>query len=560
MEDFIRKIILENAQTTQKKVHTRFPPEPNGYLHIGHAKSIVLNFGVAKEFGGVCNLRFDDTNPEKENIEYVESIKADIQWLGYDWAEREYYASDYFNMFYNYAVSLIKKELAYVDFSSVEEIKSQRGTLTEQGVPSSYRNTAIDENLHRFENMKEGKYQEGECVLRAKIDMASPNIVMRDPPIYRIRNRAHHRQKNTWCIYPMYDFAHCLSDAIEGITHSLCTLEFEIHRPLYDWFLKVLDIPQPRPQQIEFARLNLTHTMLSKRVLKILVDKKIVSGWDDPRLPTLSGIKRRGYSPRAIKNFCKDIGVTKTNATLEIERLEESVREDLNLRALRMMVVFNPLKLVITNYPEDKVEYFQVPDNPEDPQSATHTIEFSRVLYIEQEDFMESPPKKYFRLAPGAEIRLKYAYYIKCTKVIKNDAGNVVEIHAEYDPDSYGGWTKDGRKVKGTLHWVSCNSCQDVSLYMFERLFMSPHPELQCKTPQDILSVVNRNSRTALRAKAEKYLVECVKSLDTREDKTLYFQFLRKGYFVYDEKYSKELKCPVFNNTVNLKSKWQKKQ
>ncbi len=450
--NFIKQIIEKDlADGKHKTIITRFPPEPNGYLHIGHAKSICLNFGLAEEYQGRCHLRFDDTNPEKESPEYVESIKEDVKWLGFDWGEHLYFASDYFEKFYNYALELIKKGKAYVCQLSPEEIREYRGTLTEPGKESPYRNRSVEENLELFEKMKNGEFEEGECVLRAKIDMSSPNLNMRDPVIYRIKKIRHHRTGDKWCIYPTYDFAHCLSDAIEGITHSLCTLEFEDHRPLYDWFLDELNTPC-HPQQIEFARLNLSYTVMSKRKLNLLVQEGYVSGWDDPRMPTISGMRRRGYTPEAIKDFCERIGIAKSDNLVDYSLLEHCVREDLNKRALRFMGVLEPLKVVIVNYPEEQEEELEAINNPEDPSAGKRKIPFSREIYIEKSDFREDPPRKFFRLAPGKEVRLRYAYYITCEEVVKDEQGNIVELRCTYDPESRGGYTPDGRKVKGTLH------------------------------------------------------------------------------------------------------------
>ncbi|NLW46155.1 MAG: glutamine--tRNA ligase/YqeY domain fusion protein, partial [Firmicutes bacterium] len=454
--NFIQEIINNDQQTGKHggRVHTRFPPEPNGYLHIGHAKAICLDFGMAAKNGGLCNLRLDDTNPSKEDTEYVESIQEDIRWLGFDWGERLYYASDYYEKLYQYAEELINKGKAFVCDLDPQAMREYRGTLTEPGKESPYRNRTVAENLDLFRRMRAGEFPDGSRILRAKIDMASPNINMRDPVIYRILRATHHRTGDKWCIYPMYDYAHPVSDALERITHSICTLEFEDHRPLYDWFLDNITI-ENHPQQIEFARLNLTHTMMSKRKLLELVKNKVVNGWDDPRMPTISGIRRRGYTPEAIRDFCDRIGVAKSNSLVDIALLEHCVREDLNLKAARVMTVLRPLKVVIDNYPDDQVEEFDAEINPEKPELGTRKVPFSKVVYIEQDDFAENPPKGFFRLAPGQEVRLKYAYYIKCESVIKNDAGEVIELHCTYDPASRGGWIEGGRKVKGTSHWVS---------------------------------------------------------------------------------------------------------
>ncbi|MCJ7685419.1 MAG: glutamine--tRNA ligase/YqeY domain fusion protein, partial [Desulfobacteraceae bacterium] len=454
--DFIRSIISEDLKANKNhgKVHTRFPPEPNGYLHIGHAKSICLNFGIAAEFGGLCNLRFDDTNPIKEEEEFVESIKRDVRWLGFDWEDRLYYASDYFDQLYEYAVQLIKNGKAYVDDLTPDEIREYRGTLTEPGRESPYRTRSLEENLDLFERMRAGEFKDGSRVLRAKIDMASPNLNMRDPVLYRVLHAAHHRTGKKWCIYPMYDFAHGQSDSIEGITHSLCTLEFEDHRPLYDWFVNELKIFAP--QQIEFARLNLSYTVMSKRKLMELVEGGHVTGWDDPRMPTISGMRRRGYTAESILNFCERIGIAKRGSMVDMALLEYSIREDMNKRARRVMAVLRPIRVVIDNYPEDETEYLDAENNPEDPDMGSRKLPFSRVLFIERDDFREDPPKKFFRLAPGREVRLKHAYYIKCERMVKDEkTGELIELHCTYDPKTRGGWSEDGRKVKGTLHWVS---------------------------------------------------------------------------------------------------------
>ncbi|MBC7231710.1 MAG: glutamine--tRNA ligase/YqeY domain fusion protein [Chloroflexi bacterium] len=547
--DFIRDIIREDLRTNKYggRVHTRFPPEPNGYLHIGHAKSICLNFGVAEEFGGLCNLRFDDTNPTKESAEYVEAIKRDIKWLGFDWGDREYYASDYFEKLYDYAVQLIKAGKAYVCDLSQEEIREYRGTLTEPGRESPYRNRSVEENLDLFARMRAGEFPDGSRVLRAKIDMASPNVLMRDPVIYRILHATHHRTGDKWCIYPMYDFTHCLSDSIEGITHSLCTLEFENNRELYDWFLDQLGVYHP--QQIEFARLNLTYTVMSKRILKQLVDGGYVRGWDDPRMPTLSGLRRRGYTPEAIRNFCDTIGVARTNSVVDIELLEHHVREDLNKRAPRVMAVLRPLRLVIDNYPEGQVEEVEAENNPEDPSMGTRKVPFSGVLYIEQGDFQENPPKGWFRLAPGQEVRLKHAYYVKCTQVIKDEqTGEVIELHCTYDPESRGGWTSDGRKVKGTLHWVSAAHALPAEVRLYDRLFTVPNPLEQ---GDNFLNYVNPNSLEVLTA------CQVEPSLAGAKPGS-HYQFLRLGYFCVDPD-SCDGKL-VFNRTVSLRDTWAKMQ
>src|SRR5689334_21056878 len=474
--NFIREIMLDDLKTNKfgGRVHTRFPPEPNGYLHIGHAKSINLNFGLAAEFGGKCNLRFDDTNPEKEETEYVESIIEDVHWLGGDWEGRLFYASDYFDQLYEWAVQLIKKGKAYVCDLTAEEVRKTRGTLTEPGQESPYRNRSIEENLDLFERMHKGEFPDGARTLRAKIDMASPNLNMRYPVMYRILHAEHHRTGNKWCIYPMYDFAHGQCDSIERITHSICTLEFEDHRPLYDWYIEQLGIYHP--QQIEFDRLNLTYTLLSKRKLLMMVQKGLVSGWNDPRMPTISGMRRRGYTPEAIRNFCGRIGVSKTNGTTELSLLEYFVRDDLNRRALRVMAVLRPLKVVIENYPEGQVEQMEAVNNPEDASAGTRTVPFSRVLYIEQDDFREDPPKQYFRLSPGREVRLRYGYFITCKSVIKDAQGNPVELRCTYDPETRGGNAPDGRKVKSTIHWVSAEHAIDAEVRLYETLFTKEDP------------------------------------------------------------------------------------
>ncbi|MFW5747283.1 MAG: glutamine--tRNA ligase/YqeY domain fusion protein [bacterium] len=548
--DFIRTIINEDIAAGKHggNVITRFPPEPNGYLHIGHAKSICLNFGVAEEYDGRCHLRFDDTNPEKEEIEYIESIKEDVRWLGYDWGDHLYYASDYFEKLYEYALELIGKDKAYVDSLSQEEIREHRGTLTEPGRESPYRNRTVEENLDLFARMKNGEFPDGTHVLRAKIDMSSPNINMRDPVIYRIRRVPHHRTGNAWCIYPMYDFTHCISDAIEEITHSLCTLEFEAHRPLYDWFLDELETSS-HPQQIEFARLNLSYTVMSKRMLLRLVREGYVSGWDDPRMPTISGLRRRGYTPYSIRDFCDRIGVAKAASMVDLPLLEHCLREDLNKRAPRVMGVLEPLKLVIDNYPEDKVEYLEAENNPEDESAGTRTLPFSRVLYIEQGDFMEDPPKKFFRLAPGREVRLKHAYYVTCTDVVKDPStGEVIEVHCTYDPATKGGWSEDGRKVKGTSHWVSASHALDAEVRLYENLFTVENPG-EPEEGKEFTDYINPDSLEVLKGcKVEPGLAEAAAGN--------FFQFLRQGYFSVDPDSKKG--ALVFNRTVSLKDTWSK--
>ncbi|RMF65811.1 MAG: glutamine--tRNA ligase/YqeY domain fusion protein [Calditrichaeota bacterium] len=545
---FIREIIAEDVKKGKYggKVVTRFPPEPNGYLHIGHAKSICLNFGMAQEFGGRCHLRFDDTNPSKEEVEYVESIKEDVRWLGFDWGEHLYYASDYFDKLYEFAVQLIKAGKAYVDSLSPEEIRAYRGTLTEPGKESPYRNRSVEENLELFERMRAGEFKEGEHVLRAKIDMASGNLNLRDPVMYRIIHAEHHRTGKKWCIYPTYDFAHGQSDSIEGITHSLCTLEFEDHRPLYDWFLEQLKIHHP--QQIEFARLNLSYTVMSKRKLLQLVEGGYVSGWDDPRMPTLAGMRRRGFTPEAIRKFCDLIGVAKRDSLVDIALLEHCIREDLNKRAPRVMGVLRPLRVVLVNYPEDQVEEMEAVNNPEDPTMGKRRVPFSRVLYIEQEDFREEPPKKYFRLAPGREVRLRYAYYIKCVDVVKDpQSGEIVEVHCTYDPETRGGWSPDGRKVKGTLHWVSAQHALKAEVRLYDRLFVKPNPAEEKE--EDFESLLNPNSLEVVRdALVEPGLA--------RAHPGERFQFERQGYFCVDPD-SRDGRL-VFNRIVTLRDSWAK--
>jgi glutaminyl-tRNA synthetase len=530
-------------------VATRFPPEPNGYLHIGHAKSICLNFGLAKSYHGTCNLRFDDTNPTKEEVEYVDSIKEDVRWLGFDWDDRLYYASDYFERLFDFAVQLIRSGKAYVDSLSADEIRQYRGTLTEPGKESPYRNRSIDENLDLFQRMRAGEFEDGAHVLRAKIDMAHPNVLMRDPTLYRIRKANHHRTGDTWCIYPMYDFTHCISDALECITHSICTLEFENNRALYDWVLDQLDIAC-RPHQYEFARLNLTYTVLSKRKLIQLVTEGHVDGWDDPRMPTISGFRRRGYTPEAIRNFCDRIGVAKANSTVDIALLEHSIREDLNQRAPRLMAVLRPLKVVIDNYPEDQNEELEAVNNPEDPSAGTRKVPFSKVLYIEQEDFMENPPKKFFRLAPGREVRLRYAYFITCNEVVKDPAtGEAVELHCTYDPATKGGDSPDGRKVKATLHWVSARHAVKAEVRLYDRFFTKENPD-EKEDGKTFLDFINPDALEVLTAcQLEPALAEVLPG-----DKV---QFERLGYFCADSK-GHAPDHPVFNRTVTLRDTWAK--
>jgi glutaminyl-tRNA synthetase len=546
--NFIQTIIQKDLQTNKYngRIHTRFPPEPNGYLHIGHAKSICLNFGLAAEYNnGLCNLRFDDTNPIKEEEEYVNSIIEDIRWLGFDWDARLYYASDYFDQLYEWAIQLIKAGNAYVDSLSADEIREYRGTLTQPGKESPFRNRPVEENLELFEKMRSGEFADGTHVLRAKIDMASPNLNMRDPVMYRILHATHHRTGDKWCIYPMYDWAHGQCDSIEKITHSICTLEFEAHRPLYDWFLEKLGVY--RPQQIEFARLNLNYTVMSKRKLLLLVKERHVDGWDDPRMPTLSGMRRRGYTPESIRDFAERVGVAKSDNTVDIALLDHCLREDLNLRALRVMTVLRPIKVVITNYPEDQIEELEAVNNPEDPDAGSRKIPFSREIYIEQEDFREDPPPKFFRLAPGREVRLKHAYYITCNEVIKGEGGEIQELHCTYDPNSRGGWTDDGRKVKGTLHWVSLQHAIDLEIRLYNHLFLKENPE-DTEEGEDFRSVLNPDSLEILKhAKAEPSL----KKATTSER----YQFLRQGYFCLDSKDSTNNSL-VFNRTVSLRDTW----
>jgi glutaminyl-tRNA synthetase len=543
--NFIQKIIDEDNESGKwdNRVHTRFPPEPNGYLHIGHAKSICLNFGIADKNDGKCNLRFDDTNPTREENEYVESIIKDVNWLGFDWEDRLFYASDYFDQLFEFAMQLIKSGKAYVCDLTGEEIRTTRGNLKAPGTESPFRNRFIEENIELFNQMKSGNFGNGEKVLRAKIDMAHPNLNMRDPVMYRILHASHHRTGDEWCIYPMYDWAHGLEDSLEKITHSICTLEFEDHRPLYDWYLDQLDVFHP--QQIEFARLNLNFTIMSKRKLKKLVDENHVDGWDDPRMPTISGLKRRGYSPESIRNFAEDVGVTKRDSIIDVVRLENALREDLNKRAPRVLGVLNPLKVVITNYPENHTEMMEAVNNPEDPSTGKREIPFSKELYIEQNDFMEDPPRKFFRLGPGREVRLRYAYYITCTDTIKNDKGEVVELRCTYDPETRGGSSPDGRKVKGTIHWVSANHAVDAHVRLYDRLFLKENPD----DGDNFLQYINPNSCTLLEN------VKLEPSLAIPENIT--YQFERNGYFVKDEKDSSENQL-IFNRAVSLRDSWAK--
>ena len=543
--DFIRAAVIDDLQTGRfTRVHTRFPPEPNGYLHIGHAKAICIDFGIAAEFGGQCNLRFDDTNPVKEEVEYVESIMQDIRWLGFDWEDRLFYASDYFERLYEYAVTLIKKGKAYVCDLSADAVREYRGTLTQPGRESPYRTRPVEENLALFADMRAGKFPDGARTLRAKIDMASPNINLRDPVMYRILHASHHRTGDAWCIYPMYDFAHGQSDSIEGITHSLCSLEYEIHRPLYDWFLEELGIYRPR--QIEFARLNLSFTVLSKRKLLKLVQERHVTGWDDPRMPTLSGLRRRGYTPEAIRDFCERIGVAKKDSMVDLALLEHCLREDLNRRAPRVMGVLRPLRVVIENYPEGQVETFEALNNPEDPAAGTRKVPFSGVLYIEQEDFRETPPPKYYRLAPGREGRLRSAYFVRCVAAIKDERGSVVELRCTYDPSTRGGDAPDGRKVKATLHWVSAAHAVPAEVRLYDRLFTKENPD-EANEGQDF--PVN------LRPDSLEVLADCqVEPRLASAAVGSIWQFERQGYFCVDrESAGGHL---VFNRAVSLKDEW----
>ncbi len=545
---FIEQIIENDAKTGKfgNRVHTRFPPEPNGYLHIGHAKSIILNSGMAQQYGGLFNLRFDDTNPSKEDVEYVESIKEDVKWLGADWGDRLFFASDYFEQMYEYAVQLIKKGKAYVCDLSSDEIRATRGTPTEPGTPSPWRDRSVEENLDLFQRMRDGEFPDGSKTLRAKIDMASPNFNMRDPVMYRIIHTPHHRQGNKWNIYPMYDWAHGLEDSIEGITHSICTLEFEHHRPLYDWFLDELGVYHP--QQIEFARLNLTYTVMSKRKLLALVTGKYVDGWDDPRMPTICGLRRRGYTPEALRLFCKVIGVAKFNSTIDATVLENAVREDLNKKALRRMAVLDPIKLVIDNYPEEQKETLVAINNPENEDDGTREVPFSKVLYIERGDFMEDAPKKYFRLTPGKEVRLRYAYYVTCKNCVKDAEGNVVEVHCEYDPATRGGQSPDGRKVQGTIHWVDAEAAVDAEVRLYDRLFNVPNPD-DPQNPGEYTDHLNPDSlKIVSNAKLEPSLANA--TLDER------FQFERVGYFTLDKTSAPD--ALVFNRTVSLRDSWSK--
>jgi len=551
--NFIQNIIAEDLKSGKNngRVHTRFPPEPNGYLHIGHAKSICLNFGLAEANGGLCNLRMDDTNPIKEDDEFVEAIKTDVKWLGYDWQDRMYYASDYFNKLYEYAVQLIKAGKAYVCELTPEQIREYRGTLTEPGKDSPYRNRLPEENLALFEKMRLGAFPVGSRVLRAKIDMSSGNLNMRDPIIYRIMNVSHHRTGDKWCIYPMYDFAHPLSDAIESITHSICTLEFADHRPLYDWLVENVDYSQEaegRPNQYEFARLNLSYTVMSKRKLKVLVEEGIVSGWDDPRMPTISGLRRRGYTPASIRDFCERIGVAKATSLVDKALLEHCIREDLNQHATRVMAVLRPLKVILLNYPEAQDELLEIDNNPEQEGTGKRKVPFAREIYIEQDDFMEEPPNKFFRLAPGKEVRLKGAYIIKCEDVIKNDAGEIVELHCTYDPDTRSGLPGSARKVKGVLHWVSAKHAKTAEIRLYNDLFIKEQPDND--EGADFQDNINPNSLEVI----EKCMVEPSLGDATIDDR---FQFMRQGYFCMDTVDSATDKL-VFNRIVSLKDSWSK--
>lgn len=547
--NFIEEIVRADLAAGKNggRLNTRFPPEPNGYLHIGHAKAICIDFGIAERYGGTCNLRFDDTNPVKEDVEYVDAIKEDIHWLGFDWGDRLYYASDYFPKLFDLAVRMIKEGKAYVDEQTSEEIAAQKGTPTRPGMESPYRNRPVEENLDLFMRMNAGEFDEGTLTLRAKIDMASPNMHFRDPIMYRIIKHPHHRTGTKWNVYPMYDFAHGQSDYFEGVTHSICTLEFEVHRPLYEYFVKELADESYCPRQIEFNRLNLTYTVMSKRKLLQLVKEGLVSGWDDPRMPTLCGLRRRGYTPASIRNFVDRIGYTKFEALINVSLLEHSVREDLNKIAPRVAAVLNPVKLVITNYPEDKVEYLTTENNPEDPEAGTHEMPFTRELYIERDDFMENPPKKFFRMTPGQEVRLKSAYIVKCTGCKKNDAGEIEEIYCEYDPETRSGLPGSMRKVKGTLHWVSATMCQEAEVRLYDRLFSVENPAEE--KDRDFRELLNPDSLKVVTAKIEPYLAESVAVGN-------HYQFQRIGYFSVDP--DTTASHIVFNRTVSLKDSWEK--
>ena len=549
--DFVRQIVADDcaAGTRGGRVHTRFPPEPNGYLHIGHAKAMCLSFGIAIEYSGLCNLRMDDTNPETEDMEFVHAIEQDVRWLGFDWADRIYYASDYYERLFECAVDLIQKGLAYVDDLQGEQVSEYRGRWNEPGRNSPYRDRAIAENLDLFSRMRAGEFEDGSRTLRAKIDMAAPNMNMRDPTIYRIRRQPHYRRGNDWIIYPTYDFTHPLSDGIEGITHSLCTLEFEDHRPLYDWYLKALAWQNP-PRQIEFARLNLTYTVLSKRKLLELVTGGHVAGWDDPRMPTLSGMRRRGYPPAAIREFCNRIGIAKSNSVVEVAQLEDAVRQDLNLHSARVMAVTDPLKVVIENYPAGKSEELEAINNPEDESAGTRTVPFSRELYIERNDFQEDPPKKFFRLAPGREVRLRYAYFLTCQEVVKDADGNILELRCTYDPETRGGYAPDGRKVRGTIHWLSAAHAVQAEVRLYDHLFTAEHPEATTDG-NDYKDVLNPHS-------LERRSGCWVESHLTTASVGSRYQFERLGYFCVDPDSSPNL--PVFNKTIGLRDTWAKMQ
>ncbi|GAA0181841.1 glutamine--tRNA ligase/YqeY domain fusion protein [Clostridium sediminicola] len=545
--NFIHNIVEEYLEANpDNKVHTRFPPEPNGYLHIGHAKSICLNFGIAKKYNGLCNLRFDDTNPTKEDVEYVDSIKTDVKWLGFDWEERMYFASNYFEKIYECAVKLIKTGKAFVCDLSAEEIREYRGTLTEPGKESPYRNRSVDENLELFEKMRAGEFEDGTKVLRAKIDMASPNMNMRDPVIYRIAHAHHHNTGDKWCIYPMYDFAHPLEDAFENITHSVCTLEFADHRPLYDWVIEELEFDIP-PHQYEFARLNLTNTVMSKRKLKTLVDENTVAGWDDPRMPTISGLRRRGYTPESIRDFCDRIGVAKANSLVDVALLEYCIREDLKTKVPRIMAVLRPIKVIITNYPEGQEEMLTIENNPENPEMGSRQVPFSRELYIDADDFMENPPKKYFRMFPGNEVRLKGAYFVKCNDVIKDEEGNIVELHCTYDPETKSGTGFTGRKVKGTIHWVSASHAVDAEVRLYEHLMI----EKEDNESEDSEMILNPNSMEVL---TDSKIEPSIKGVCEGEK----YQFLRTGFFCVDKDSTEEK--PVINRIVSLRSSFKIKK
>ncbi len=548
--NFIENIIEEDLKNhkNEGRIHTRFPPEPNGYLHIGHAKSICFNFGLAEKYNGMCNLRFDDTNPVKEEVEYVDSIIEDIKWLGFDWEDRLFYASDYFDQLYKWAIKLIKDGKAYIDDQTSEQISEQRKTPTKPGIESPFRNRPVEENLDLFERMHAGEFEDGAKVLRAKIDMSSPNMHMRDPAIYRIKHASHHRTGNKWCIYPMYDFTHGQSDYLEGITHSICTLEFEVHRPLYDWFLDNLIEGKYRPRQIEFARLNLSYTVMSKRKLLELVEEGYVSGWDDPRLPTISGLRRRGYTPESIRNFSERIGVAKRDNVIDVALLEHSIRNDLNKKVNRILAVLNPLKLVILNYPENKTEELDAINNPEDENAGKRKIPFSRVLYIEKDDFMEDPPRKFFRLAPEREVRLRYGYIIKCVDVVKDKNGKIIEVHCTYDPETKSGSGKSDKKVKGTIHWVSVEHALDAEVRLYDRLFVNENPD-KAEEGKDFKSNINPESLKIINCKVEPSLKD-VKP----EEK---YQFERQGYFCVDKESTPDKL--IFNRTVPLRDSWAKR-